>query len=64
MAGLVAAFIVALGALGLWLSKRSQRHRPPPDLRRADDAQRQEPFDSNQAREEAEAIYWRSRPLP
>jgi len=63
----IAALIVVVGlaVLGLWLTRRSRR-RPgsPLDLRRADSAQDQDAYDPQKATEEAEAMYWRNRPVP
>jgi len=63
----IAALIVVVGLaiLGLWLTRMSRR-RPatPRDLRRADSAQEQDAYDPQKATEEAEAMYWRNRPLP
>jgi hypothetical protein len=59
------AALIGIVMLGFFLTRRSKR-RPavPHDLRRADDAQGQPDFDVGLATEEAEAMYWRNRPLP
>jgi hypothetical protein len=38
---------------------RSRRPPVPPDLRRADDAEQQAPYDHDQATQAAEEMFWR-----